>query len=141
MFGFIKSLSSPSPTDRAFKKCAAASRDLLATVLMFHESHKLVGTELQPDESSLDALGSILASDTEPEHTRPAVSVFLGCIITEQLGGTWQRASDGTFRIVGVGAQHCTIDLAHDIQARLSPPSSLTPRTIYESISEQSRNA
>ena len=108
---------------------------------MFHESYKLVGTELQPDESSLDTLGSLVAGSSEPEHTLPAVAVFLGCVITEQLGGTWQRTSDGSYRIVGVGPQHGSVDLARDIQTRLSPPESLTPRAVYESIRERSRNA
>lgn len=137
MFAIIKSLFRPSPADRAIKKCAAAGRDLLTTVLMFHESHKLAGTDFQPDESSLDALGMLVAESGEPEHTLPAIAAFLGCIITEQLGGTWQRTPDGHYCIVGVGPHQCTVNIAKDIQARLSPPDNLTPRTVYESIRDR----
>src|SRR5467141_3729697 len=95
----LKTIFRPSPADRAFKECMAASRELGTAAMMFHESFKMAGIDLQPDESALDELGRCLSSSQEPEQTLEGVSVFLGCIITEQLGGSWQRTAAG-YRIV-----------------------------------------
>ena len=65
----------------------AAGRELATTAMIFHETLKMVGSDLRPDDSALDELGRILLGSDEPEQTLNGVSVFLGCIITEQLGG------------------------------------------------------
>jgi hypothetical protein len=132
----LKSIFRPSPADRAFNKCMAASKDLGTAAIMFHESFKIIGTELQPDESALDKLGCILSASPEAEQTAERVSVFLGCIVTEQLGGTWQR-TDGGYKIMGVGAQKETVDLSAHIRAPLTGQPPLTPRAIYEQIRER----
>ena len=132
----LKTIFRPSPADRAFKKCFAASIELGTAVMMFHESFKAVGTDLPPDESALDELGRILDRSAEPEQTLDGVSVFLGCIITEQLGGTWQRASGG-YQIVGVGTQKRVVDLSGDIRTPLTGQHQLTPRAVYERIRKQ----
>jgi hypothetical protein len=140
MIGIIgdlfKTIFRPSPADRAFKKCMAASRELGTAAMMFHESFKAVGTDLQPNESALDELGRILDASQEPEQTLEGASVFLGCIITEQLGGTWQRES-GSYKIVGVGRQKSTVDLSDDIRTPLSNQPRPSPREVYQSIRER----
>jgi len=133
---FFKTFFKPSPADRAFKKCMAASRELGTAAITFHESLKAVGTDLQPDESALDELGSILEASPEPEQTLDGISVFLGCIITEQLGGKWQCGSGGC-QIVGVGNQKSTISLSADIRTPLSGQTRLSPRAVYERIRKQ----
>src|SRR5262245_38372677 len=143
MFGIfgdlLRTIFKPSPADRAFKKCFATSRELGTSVMMFHESYKAAGTDLQPDESALDELGNILdglEESPEPALAIDGVSKFLGCIITEQLGGTWQRANEG-YRIVGVGEKKHTVDLATDICRPLTGQPRLTPRAVYERIRQQ----
>jgi len=129
----FKTIFKPSPADRAFKKCMAASRELGTTAMTFHEAFKMVGIDLQPDESALDELGRILSSSTDPERTLEGVSVFLGCVIIEQLGGSWQREGSG-YRIVGVGSQNGIVDLTSDIRAPLASQQRQTPRIVYETI-------
>jgi hypothetical protein len=131
----LNSIFRPSPGDRAFKKCMAASRELGTAAVMFHETLKMVGSDLRPDESALDELGRILLGSAEPEQTLNGVSVFLGCIITEQLGGTWERAGGG-YKIVGVVADKSVVDLGTDIRGPLTGPMRLTPRAVYEKIQE-----
>jgi hypothetical protein len=134
----FKTIFRPSPADQAFKKCMAASRELGTTAMMFHESMKMVGTELQPDESALDELGRILAASAEPEQTLDGLSVFLGCIVTERLGGRWQRAS-GSYQIADVGAKKVTLDLVGDIRTPLTGQERHSPRAVYERIRERVR--
>ena len=131
----LSSIFRPSPADRAFKKCMAAGRELGNTVMIFHETLKMVGSDLRPDESALEELGRILLGTDEPEQTLNGVSVFLGCIITEQLGGTWERTASG-YKIIGVGANKSVVDLGADIRGPLTGPLPLTPRAVYEKIRE-----
>lgn len=132
----LNSIFRPSPADRAFKKCMAASRELGTAAVIFHETLKMVGSDLRPDESALDELERILFGSVEPEQTLDGVSVFLGCIVTEQLEGTWKRAGSG-YKIVDVGVDKGVVDLGADIRGPLTGPLRLTPRAVYEKIRER----
>ena len=132
----LKSIFKPSPADRAFKKCMAASKELGTAAIMFHETFKMVGIDLQPDESELDELGRIMSSSSEAKQTVEGVSVFLGCIVTEQLGGTWQR-SESSYKITGVGPFRNTVELSTHILTPLTGQPSQTPRTVYETIRDR----
>ena len=131
----LKSIFKPSPADRAFKKCMAASKELGTAAIIFHETFKMVGIDLRPDESALDELGRILFGSAEPEQTVDGVSVFVGCIITEQLGGIWERTGSG-YKIVGVGVVKGVVDLGADIRGPLTGQLPLTPRAVCEKIRE-----
>src|SRR5262249_16192144 len=135
---FLKTLFASTPLKRAWNNCARADQGLLMRAMMFRESFKAAGMEMQPDESALKQLDEIAEVKEATEVTLDGISVFLGCILAEQLGGRWVRTRDGRFQLADVGVNKVTIDLEGDIHSKMFGPSSITPSALYSTIKAKS---